>query len=341
MKKFFSLIGLLLLARIGSTQCSLELFLQTMPVTCEDGPVESYVVINLMNCPDAAMTSYHWELIQDGQTLASADTFMPEYSGFTLPNNGTFSLCLTVTVLDGIGNLLVTESECNTVSGGLGLSFCSFNVLGPENCSLGGCANIQICGGAPPYSIYVDGQSVFLDPNNTMFPSCNLDPGFYTVEVADGNGCYISETFTIPDFSSDNTHAVLFYDSNNDGEYANGFLTEPLLGNQAIHFIEPDITIFTDSNGSFTLENLAPGDYTVEWIDNSDIYDISPFFNSSATVPSCIEIPLVAASNTMLQVSGPSCIWMMDIHCTNGFNPGLYVENTGSVNQRNFYYDVR
>jgi uncharacterized repeat protein (TIGR01451 family) len=313
------------------SQCTLDIYLQTLPSTCQDGPIESVAVLNLVNCGDAMITTYHWELIQDGFTLATADTFDPEYAGFTLPNNGNFSLCLTVSVYDGMGMLLVTETTCNPVNAAQGLSFCSFNAFGPQNCSSGGCAEVQICGGVPPYAIYLDGQEAFLGQDNFMFPSCGIDPGIYTIEVTDGNGCFISETLTIPNFDSDDTHGVLFYDANNDGNYADGFLNEPLLPNQAVHFIEPDITVFTDANGSFTLENLLPGTYTVEWIDNSNVYDISPSFNSTVSVPGCIEIPLVATSNTMLQVSGPCCIWMMDIHCSNGFNPGLFVENTGTL----------
>jgi uncharacterized repeat protein (TIGR01451 family) len=331
MRKYLLLLCTQVLITTGFTQCSLDLFLQVLPPACADVPLESYVVLNDFNCPDAALTTYHWELIQDGQTLATADTFTPGYFGFILTNTGAFSVCLTVSVYDGLGNLLLSENECGTVVGFTGITLCELNADDPENCSSGGCAEVQICGGNPGYTLYLNGNGIELTQDNNIFSSCGLASGTYSIQVVDSNGCTASETLMIPYFNSDDTHGLLYFDSNNDGAFADVFLTEPLLANQAVHFVEPDITVYTDANGGFTLDNLPAGTYTVEWIDNSDVFDISPAFNSTVTVPSCIEIPLVSTDNTMLQVSGPCCIWMMDIHCTNGFNPGLYIENTGSV----------
>jgi hypothetical protein len=162
----------------------------------------------------------------------------------------SISICVTVSVLDDLGN---------TYSGALPtailfsvqhlMSFCQFNVEEATNCTEGGCVEIQVCGGVTPYQVLIDGQFANLDQQQMIFPSCGYGPGTYTLSITDANGCLIEDSFTIQEYSGVSTNAIVYFDANNDADLNEGFLSEPTLSNQGIHFVEPDITVYTDANG--------------------------------------------------------------------------------------------
>lgn len=153
------------------------------------------------------------------------------------------------------------------------------------------------------------------------------DPGacnYYQYAQCDDGSCYWGNSLV----------AQLFHDLNGDGFWQDGFFGEPSLGNTGSIYVEElGITLFPDNNGYFIFPDLALGSYTIQYTDNSDIWTLSTGDTFTLTLPTCFgaEIGLIPTSNTLVQVSGPCCIWMMDIHCQNGLNPGLWVQNTGTV----------
>lgn len=130
----------------------------------------------------------------------------------------------------------------------------------------------------------------------------------------------------------DDLNVQLFYDVNGDGVMQGGFFGEDPLGNTgAVTIEELDLTVFPDGSGSFVLPELELGTYTITFNDPTGLWYYSG--PTTVTLPTCdgFNMGLSPSSDQLFQVSGPCCIWMMDLHCEFGMNPGLWVENTGSV----------
>ena len=176
------------------------------------------------------------------------------------------------------------------------------------------------------------------DPDN-----CLYDPlAQITVECGyegctDANACNYSNWAQCDDGSctfGENLTVQLFNDANGNGTWDLGWFNEPALGNTGSVTIEElGLTIFPNSSGAFELPEGLPLDtYTVSYSDDNGVWEF-PGGTQEVTLPSCngYNVGLVSTSNTLLQVSGPCCIWMMNLHCEFGMNPGLWVENTGTV----------
>ena len=178
------------------------------------------------------------------------------------------------------------------------------------------------------------------DPNN-----CNYDPDAIVGDYSCGyegctnpSACNYVQWATCDDGScvfGNSFIAQLFYDVNGDGIWqSTGFFAEPALGNTGtISILELGVTLFPNNNGAFIFPNVPLGEYTIEYVDNDDVWTLSTGDTFTLTLPTCdgANIGLIPSNETTLQVSGPCCIWMMDIHCVNGMNPGLWVQNTGNV----------
>lgn len=214
---------------------------------------------------------------------------------FLSPNTNYYIQILASTGLDfGIAVLLSDEEE--SLCGCTNPSNCNYNpdaIISDWSCGYEGCTNPSAC-------------------------------NYMQYAICDDGSCYWGNSLV----------AQLFHDVNGDGFWQDGFFGEPSLGNTgSIYVQELGVTLYPDNNGYFIFPNLALGTYTIEYTDNSDVWTLSTGDTFTLTLPTCngAEIGLIPISNTLVQVSGPCCIWMMDIHCQNGLNPGLWVQNTGTV----------
>lgn len=187
---------------------------------------------------------------------------------------------------------------------------------GDDPQSLCGCADPDNCLYNPEASISTEcGWEGCTDPS-----ACN----YYNWAVCDDGSCTFGENLTVQ----------LFNDANGNGTWDLGWFTEPALGNAGSLTIEElGLTIFPNGSGAFELPaDIVLGTYTVSYTDDNGIWEYGSG-SAEVTLPTCngFHLGLTSTSDELLQVSGPCCIWMMDLHCEFGMNPGLWVENTGTV----------
>lgn len=178
----------------------------------------------------------------------------------------------------------------------------------------------------------------------TNTASCNYDPSALIDNGSCGwNGCmdasacnYLSYA-TCDDgsciYGNDLTGQV-FHDVNGNGTRDLWPIAEPLLGNLgSLQVNELNTTIYPDASGSFVLPGLALGTYTLTFTDPSNLWSLENGNTISVTLPTCSGLPiaLVPVSGATAQVStyinGNTII-----QCNNGFNPSVWISNTGSTN---------
>lgn len=186
-----------------------------------------------------------------------------------------------------------------------------------------------------------DGQSVCgcMDESSCLYnPDAILDDGYCgNSGCTNSSACNYQAWATCDDGSciyGDSFVAQLYHDINGDGIWQSNFFSEPTLGNTgSVYITELDVTLFPNEAGQFNFPNMTPGTYTITYSDNSGVWNLTTGEAYTLYLPTCngAHIGLVPANNTLVQVSGPCCIWNMDIHCVNGFNPGLWLQNTGTV----------
>jgi len=215
------------------------------------------------------------------------------------------------------------------------------------SCYFVGCMNPQACNYNPAASVD-DGTCLLPDgcttPNAVNYDLnalCDDESCLYG-GCTDPLACNYSAFADIDDGSCSTTgsyiYGVVYHDLNSNNLFeSTQFSQEPTFSNWAI-LIEPgNQMIYTDASGNYNF-HAAPGQtYTLTLIDNSDVFDPNP--NTQEVQVSgaitCgtqnLNLSLIPTDDYYLQVSGPCCIFMMDIHCNNGMQPGLWVHNTGSL----------
>lgn len=173
--------------------------------------------------------------------------------------------------------------------------------------------------------------------------SCNFDPEALINDGSCGyNGCtdpgacnYLSYA-TCDDgsciFGSDITGQI-FHDLNGNGlwDYWNN---EAAMGNGCYIYIqELDVMVYPNSEGSFVLPSLSAAVYHVEYVSTDGLWILAIDNPIEITLPTCtgLLLPVIPASEAAAQISGNGWFWNSNLHCTNGFNIGVYVQNTGTV----------
>lgn len=127
----------------------------------------------------------------------------------------------------------------------------------------------------------------------------------------------------------------VFNDANQDGFFDTWDFGEPGLANIPVLIEELGITTYTNDDGYFEFFNVPNGTYTISLPNIPEGWVTTTPESLSVTTSEClvedIVFGLVGEDSPPFWVSGPCCIFMMDIHCDWGFNPGLWVHNTGST----------
>ncbi len=175
--------------------------------------------------------------------------------------------------------------------------------------------------------------------------SCNFDPEAIIDNGSCGvNGCtdpsacnYISWA-TCDDgsclFGNDIT-GVFFNDINGNGVRDGWPVLEPALANAGyITINELNVTIYPDASGSFVLPGLDLGSYTVTFHNTAGNWVLTGGDNTQTiTLPTCNGLPigLTPTSGVAAQISGTNMFSTSLIQCNNGFYPGAYINNTGTV----------
>lgn len=175
------------------------------------------------------------------------------------------------------------------------------------------------------------------DPDNCLYnPEALIDTGCGLEGCSDPGACNYQAWASCDDGSctfGDDLSLQLFQDINGNGWWDGGFFGEAALGNTgSVSIEELGITIYLDSDGQVMLPEVEQGVYTLSYADPNGIWEL-PGGPIQLTIPTCngLQLGLVTDEETLLQVSGPCCIWMMDLHCEFGMNPGLWVQNLGAT----------
>lgn len=199
-------------------------------------------------------------------------------------------------------------------------------------------------GGAPEEVVFSIGDDCIvgcLDPS-----SCNYDEGadisfgcdYTCIGCTDPDACNYEDDNTIDDGQC-LYYAVIqgyvFNDANQDGIFDTWNFGEPGLANTAVTIEELGQTTYTNDEGFFQFFNVPAGTYTISVPNIPEGWTTTTDQSLSISTTNClvedIVFGLTAEDSPPFWLSGPCCIFMMDIHCDFGFNPGLWVHNTGST----------
>jgi hypothetical protein len=175
--------------------------------------------------------------------------------------------------------------------------------------------------------------------------SCNYDPDAIindgscgTNGCTDASACNYMSWATCDDgsclFGNDIT-GVFFNDINGNGTRDSWPALEPALSSAGyITIDELNVTIYPDASGSFVLPGVELGSYSVTFHNTSGNWVLTGGDNTQTiTLPTCNGLPigLTPTSGVAAQISGTNMFSTSLIQCNNGFYPGAYIVNTGTV----------
>ena len=238
------------------------------------------------------------------------------------------------------------EGEC-MYQGCTDATACNFNPLAeisdPGSCTYPGCTSLTACNFDPDAGCddgSCTGQVDCNDPN-----ACNYTPEptglcgeacFYP-GCDDLTACNYQWDAGCNDGSCDyGTFIQLWFDENDNGLWEQvGFGAEGVFGSQGQWAIPAlGVTLFADNEGRIDLPDGVPvGTYLLEYTDPAGVFAPTTPSQMVLELPLCSNKTIGLGSNGDVQAASqtPCCIWLWDIHCVLGFNPGLYVLNEGNV----------
>lgn len=181
-----------------------------------------------------------------------------------------------------------------------------------------------ICGCNNPASCNFDPDALI--NNGTCGYNGCMDPGacnYLSYATCDDGSCIYGNDMTGQVFHDLNGNGLFESWNNEAGMGTGGYLYIP----------ELDMIIYPDGEGAFVLPDLPANLYHVEYVSTDGLWILSGDADLEITLPTCngLLIPVVPASEAAAQISGNGFWWNTNIHCTNGFNIGVWVQNTGTV----------
>lgn len=258
-----------------------------------------------------------WVVLDDGQNEVESGTL-------TTGSMGSALICLedgcyTLTIGGGEWDMEITwdlmGSNAGTISGDAPIEQC-FSV-GDVEC-FNGCTNPVACNFDSTATC--DDQSCIL-PGCMDTAACNFDP-----EATCSSGSCLYEAII---------EGIVYHDADQNGEYAGDGFSEPGLFNWQIELVELGLSTYTNEAGYYQFFNVPAGSYTLTITDIAEGWGATTEVTVSVSTTTCIvenvNFGFAAEGTSPFWLSGPCCIWSMNIHCENGFNPGLWINNTGSA----------
>ncbi len=258
-----------------------------------------------------------WVVLDEGQNDVASGTLATGSTGSALIclEDG----CYTLTVGGGQWDMEIAwdlnGTNAGTISGEAPTEQC-FSV-GDVNCN-DGCTNPVACNFDP--SATCDDQSCIL-PGCMDTAACNFDP----ITTCSNGSCLYEAIID----------GFVFNDADQDGSYSGDGFSEPGLFNWQVDILELGLSTYTNSDGYFEFFNVPSGTYTISIANIAEGWEATTDVEVSVSTTSClvenINFGFAAEGTSPFWLSGPCCIWSMNIHCENGFNPGLWINNTGST----------
>ncbi|MEM6318670.1 MAG: T9SS type A sorting domain-containing protein [Bacteroidota bacterium] len=234
---------------INDTGNSLSLSLEATNASCGQ---KGAIVATVKN--GTANYSYSWSGPVSGSILTSQTSYRIEHL-----TAGTY----TVKVKDGNGCETTQSVELKTVGGSLQVSAVTTSSVA---CEHDGSATITVMGGTAPYKIHFTGPTVGSAESNTEGYQINgLQPGDYTFNVTDKNGCAGSAKLTVIDNGTDLDAKLTAKSAVCGGK---GTISMDITGgipNFQISWVGGGVSgAVTTDKRNFTITDLPVGTYTVE-----------------------------------------------------------------------------
>lgn len=177
------------------------------------------------------------------------------------------------------------------------------------------------------------------------YNSCNYDPGALINDGSCGwSGCMDASACNYQSYATcDNGSCVygtdltgfLYHDINGDGNYQSwGVAPEYELANLgSIEIPQLNVVVYPDADGHFLIPDLATGTYSLIIHDDSNIWQSAGGDTIWVTLPTCtgLDIPMQPVSGAAASITSSVTFATTVIHCVGGMNPGIWIQNTGSV----------
>lgn len=218
---------------------------------------------------------------------------------------------------------VVTEDagDC-TFPGCTDLTACNFDA--EAGCDNGSCTGVVDCTdpGACNYTPSPTGEC----GEACFYPGCN-----------DLAACNYQWDAGCDDGSCDyGTFIQLFYDQNQNGIWNTiGADAEGVFGAVGSWSLEAlGLTLFADDEGRIDLPAGIPaGTYLLEFNPFGSPYFPTNLFDMALELPLCTNktIGISSIDDFNASVNTPCCIWLFDIHCVGGINPGYNIWNSGTA----------
>jgi hypothetical protein len=286
-----------------------------------------------INCPEATFMVIKWK--ENGTVMEESTTtdFISSSTVYTTPawytGGAPVEICYEIHLFDANYLEIATASACQP-----NVMIPSPFFFTPVGCD-NSCFTLINFGGIGAFSVDVvnDGENPFTLGMNEEY--CFAAPGDYNVIATDQNGCVANNSFTITESQLDDLHNVtgtVFNDADQNGVWDSW--TETTVPSAGIVTLEElNITSTVEANGGFIFYDIPEGDYTYTYSDPDNNWILSTPNSSIFNSINCysINIGAIPQFDLIEQVSYLADVWSNNtIHCENGFNPGIWLSNSGN-----------
>lgn len=126
-----------------------------------------------------------------------------------------------------------------------------------------------------------------------------------------------------------NPEILVYHDLNGDGSHQ---VNEPGLSNWPVYIPQLNATVYSNSSGYVVL-NLPASNFSLELMNESDNWISSNASTVSIDVPSAMEanFGLIPSTGETFFVAFPNDGFWDIIHCSNGYEAGVFLNNTGNT----------
>lgn len=338
MKPFLLLLLNLFVLEVAS-QCNISTEFYISSAFCSQIEI---VNTSVLDCPDASFTVEKikygygtYDNLNHTGEFYSYDSMMYFNENITNAQINAFGsfevlISLTVSMYDAGFNLITSDEYFDLAYTDDFLMFATAGSTPASDCFTNdGMIDVYVPAPIFPYDVYYfnydSGESGFIgNANGASTTIDGLSPGTYGVDLMTNMGCQSFITIEV-ESASTSLQGHVFADLDASNSFSPG---EPSLESQHFYIPELDLNIYTDANGFFDAGELPFGTYSLQYVDEDGSFTM----NSSMTVSNagCYHIPLMPLGVPIFQVH-PAWSSNANIHCVNGYNPGVYIHNSGSI----------
>ena len=248
--------------------------------------------------------------------------------GYVLWNESSIILvCLTINEYDAEYNLIATDQHCEYIDLPVTPDICSLSSTPTSGCAVSdGTITVTICGdGAPPYTLVAAGLT--FTSLTEEYVMTGVPAGIHTVSVMTEGGCMGWGGPVIVAAEPTSLQGFVFSDDNGNNSLDDD---EVMLGGQEFHMIDVDATAMSGADGYIQFPEVPEGIYSFEYVSDDGSYEYANGLITLVGSAGCLLFGLVPQDISVFDAY-PADIWSSNIHCVNGYNPGLHLDNNGTI----------